>query len=55
MVYLEKEFATEAEADKFIDDYCQSYRPAGYGTSCRKTKLESGKVTVNVSRGSSCD
>ena len=55
IIYLEKEFATEAEADKFIETYCENYHPAGYGTDCRKTKLEGGKVKVNVSRGSSCD
>ena len=54
MVSFEKEFATEAEADKFIEGYCEQYHP-GYGTWCRKTTLENGKIKVNVSRGSSCD
>jgi hypothetical protein len=57
MVYLEKTFYTEAEADTFIESYCRNYHPAGYGTSCRKviSKDEPGKILVKISRGDSCD
>lgn len=54
MVYFEKECDTDAEADKFIEEYCKNYHPAGYGTSCRK-EVKGDKVLVKVSRGSSCD
>lgn len=55
MVYLEETFKTEAEADKFIADYCRNYHPAGYGTLARKEPQKDGSVKVKISRGSSCD
>jgi len=55
MVYFEKTFDTEAQADEFIERYCQNYHPAGYGTWCRKVPQSDGKVLIKTSRGDSCD
>ena len=55
MVYFDKTFNTDAEADSFIEAYEREYHPAGYGTRCRKEKLADGKIKVLISRGDSCD